>query len=169
MGEVLLFLHVDVRLPPDAGAWIRATLAEPGVAAGAFRTWTVWEGGGPPWWAPLLRVADVRSRFARLPYGDQALFVRAGTLRAVGGYPEPELLEDVEASRRLLARGAVRVVPACVAVSGRRFQARPLAASALAHAIPLLGALGVSRAQLAAWYQGRDPAGSIEVATSTPP
>ena len=40
-GDILLFLHADVILPPDAAAVVRQTLADPEVVAGAFRTWTL--------------------------------------------------------------------------------------------------------------------------------
>src|SRR5579875_2456718 len=47
-GAVLLFLHADVTLPADAAAHVAAALADPGVVGGAFRTWTVADGGGWP-------------------------------------------------------------------------------------------------------------------------
>lgn len=103
-GEVLLFLHADTRLPSGAAAQIRGVLAEPGTVAGAFRTWTVNDDprGRRRWLAPLLHLADVRSRVRRLPYGDQALFVRRDAFEAVGSPPLP-LMEDLapaEAPRR---------------------------------------------------------------------
>src|SRR5207249_4897520 len=51
-GDVLLFLHADVRLPPRAAERIRESLAQPGVVAGAFRTWTVHDGETRRWLAP---------------------------------------------------------------------------------------------------------------------
>lgn len=148
-GEVLLFLHVDVSLPADALRWIRRALLGPGVVAGAFRTWTVADvRGGMPLWAPFLHLADMRSRYSRLPYGDQALFVRAAAFRAAGGFPEIELMEDLELSRRLWRVGTVVTLPACVQVSGRRFLARPLFYLAVMNLFPLLYRCGVAPATL---------------------
>lgn len=113
-GDVLLFVHADVTLPSDAVSWIGAALEDPGVVAGAFRTWTVPDAEPAPFWAPLLHVADLRSRYTTLPYGDQALFVRTETFRALGGFAELELMEDVELSRRLRRAGRVVTVPARV-------------------------------------------------------
>ncbi len=39
-GDVFLFLHADVTLPPDAAAWIGRALAAPDVVAGSGRSST---------------------------------------------------------------------------------------------------------------------------------
>jgi GT2 family glycosyltransferase len=150
-GDVLLFLHVDVALPEDARARVAAALADPAVVAGAFRTWTVADGRAS-WLAPLLHLGDLRSRYSSLPYGDQAVFVRAGTFRQIGGFPDQPLMEDLELARRLRRVGRIRIVPARVRVSGRRFLARPLYYFLLVNFLPLLYALGVPAARLARLY-----------------
>lgn len=150
-GEVLLFLHADVVLPGDARARIVEALTDPAVVAGAFRTWTVPD-GGKSWLAPLLHLGDLRSRYSGLPYGDQAIFVRAGTFRQVGGFPDQPLMEDLELSRRLRRAGRIRIVPARVRVSGRRFLARPLYYFLLVNFMPLFYALGVPATRLARIY-----------------
>jgi hypothetical protein len=119
--------------------------------AGAFRTWTVAD-EAPPWFAPLLHLADVRSRVTRYPYGDQALFVRAHVFRAIGGFPEIPLMEDLELSHRLWKHGRIARCPASVRVSGRRFIARPIVYTALVNVFPLLYRAGVSPRTLARLY-----------------
>jgi rSAM/selenodomain-associated transferase 2 len=153
-GDVFLFLHADVRLPDDALTWIEEALEDPEVVAGAFRTWTVPD-AGRTWLAPLLHLADLRSRYSGLPYGDQALFVRAGVFRQAGGFPEQPLMEDLELSRRLSRLGRIRVVPARVTVSGRRFLARPIAYTVAVNVFPALYAAGVSPAILKRLYGDR--------------
>jgi rSAM/selenodomain-associated transferase 2 len=150
-GDVLLFLHADASLPPDAARWVAVALAEPGVVAGAFRTWTVAD-AGPTWLGPLLHLADVRSRLARLPYGDQAVFVRRDSFARAGGFPDQPLMEDVELARRLARLGRIRTVPASVRVSGRRFLAHPVRAAATMRLLPLLYRLGVPPHVLATLY-----------------
>jgi rSAM/selenodomain-associated transferase 2 len=143
-GDVLLFLHADVSLPADAVAHIRAVLASPGTVAGAFRTWTVPDGPGRrPWWRALLHLADLRSRYSGLPYGDQALFLRREVFREVGGFPDMPLMEDLELSRRLRRRGRIRIARASVQVSGRRFLERPIFYATLVNVFPLLYRCGV--------------------------
>ncbi len=150
-GDVLLFLHADVSLPGDATRWIREALSDSANVAGAFRTWTVPDGSSS-WLAPLLHLADLRSRYTTLPYGDQALFVRADAFRATGGFPELPLMEDLAFSRRLRQAGHVRTVRACVRVSGRRFLQRPIYYTLLVNLFPLLFRLGVPAARLARLY-----------------
>ena len=150
-GDVLLFLHADVELPADALRHVADALADPRVVAGAFRTWTVPD-DGPSRLAPLLHLADLRSRYTGLPYGDQAIFVRAGAFARLGGYPEQPLMEDLELSRRLRRTGKIRTVPASVRVSGRRFLSRPLYYFALVNVLPVLYAAGVPPARLARLY-----------------
>lgn len=150
-GDVLLFLHADVGLPPEARDSVARALADPEVVAGAFRTWTVPD-GRRSWIAPLLHLADIRSRYTRRPYGDQAIFVRAAVFERVGGYPEMPLMEDFELSRRLAREGEIRVVPARVRVSGRRFLTRPVYYFLLVNFLPILYALGVPVERLARAY-----------------
>jgi rSAM/selenodomain-associated transferase 2 len=150
-GSVLLFLHADVQLPSDAMAWVTTGLRTEGVVAGAFRTWTVSD-SGRTWMSPLLHLADLRSRYSRLPYGDQALFVHKSTYERVGGFPAVPLLEDLELSRRLRKLGKIRTVPASVRVSGRRFQARPFTTFALMNLLPIAARLGVPPDRLARFY-----------------
>lgn len=151
-GDVLLFLHADVLLPVAAAALIEQALRDPKVIAGAFRTCTVADSERPPRWAPLIRIADLRSRYTRLPYGDQALFVRASTFRALGGFADIPLMEDLELSRRLRRRGRLVTVRTCVVVSGRRFLAHPVRSMLVMNAFPLLFRLGVSPQTLSRLY-----------------
>ena len=149
-GEVLLFLHADVILPPDAPALIERALAVPDAVAGAFRTWHVADSRQ---WAPWLHLADIRSRYTRIPYGDQALFVRREPFELAGGFPEQPLMEDIELSRRLSRLGRIARVPASVRVSGRRFLAHPLRDTLLVNLFPLLYRFGVSANALSRLYE----------------
>jgi rSAM/selenodomain-associated transferase 2 len=151
-GQVLLFLHADARLPDDAPALIRAALAERGVVAGAFRTRTVLERGDRPWFRAVLPLADLRSTYTGLPYGDQALFCFAWAYAASGGFPSQPLLEDVELARRLRRVGGLRVLPQRVEVSARRWRAHPWRTAWVMNSFPVLYRLGVPAERLAAWY-----------------
>jgi rSAM/selenodomain-associated transferase 2 len=149
-GDVLLFLHADVRLPDDALRRVEEALADPEIVAGAFRTWTVADGRS--WLSPLLHLADLRSRYSGLPYGDQALFVRAEAFRQAGGFPEQPLMEDLELSRRLRRLGRIHIVRARVIVSGRRFLARPVFYTLAVNLFPMLYAAGVPASALKRLY-----------------
>lgn len=149
-GRVLLFLHADVLLPHDAAAWVKNILQDPGTVAGAFRTWTIDDGAGTL--GPLLHLADLRSRYTSLPYGDQAFFVRSHAFEAVGGFPDQPLMEDLELALRLRRVGRIRTARARVRVSGRRFLSRPVFYTTLVNLFPLLYRVGVPASVLARHY-----------------
>ena len=151
-GDVLLFLHADVTLPQDVSRQVDSALADPATVAGAFRTWTMTD-RRRSFWTPILHLADLRSRYTRYPYGDQAMFVRVVVFQALGGFPEVPLMEDLEFSRRLRSVGRIRTVPAVVRVSGRRFLARPVFYTLAVNLFPLLYRFGVPPHFLAAMYR----------------
>ena len=151
-GPVLLFLHADTRLPVDAMEHVRDALAG-GAEAGAFVTHTVADPHLPNYAGPLLRLADIRSRFTRYPYGDQALFVTRRAYDEVGGFKALPIMEDYDLSRRLAERRPLTRVDAAVQVSGRRIQQQPLRAALLMRLIPPLYRLGVPPDVLARMYR----------------
>ena len=150
-GDVLLFLHADVELPESAMDRI-ADIMSTSAVAGFFKTHTV-DDSPQQRSAPWLRLADARSRYTGLPYGDQAIFVRSKVFREIGGYPSQPLMEDLEFSRRLRRNGKIRRARASVRVSGRRFIERPIFYTFLVNVFPLLYALGVSPRTLAKLYR----------------
>jgi rSAM/selenodomain-associated transferase 2 len=150
-GDVLLFLHADIVLPAETVGAMRAALDDSEVVGGAFCTHTVCEAPRPVWW-PLLRIADVRSRMTRLPYGDQAQFVWREEFEAIGGFDDVSLFEDLILSRRLLERGRLARCRPAVRVSGRRFVNRPVHSTIVMNVFPILFRLGVPTSRLARWY-----------------
>lgn len=153
-GGILLFLHADVELPSDAQAQIHSAMSESESLAGAFRLRTCYDEGGRsrPWIRPFLKLADMRSRYSGLPYGDQAIFVRSQTFRLLGGFPALPLFEDLALSTALRRLRPLVIADGPVLVSGRRFQERPFYYLALMNSFPLLYRLGVSPERLAHFY-----------------
>lgn len=150
-GDVLWFLHADVALPADAPAMIDDALRDPTVVGGAFRIKTVPDGAAG-WPARLLWLADLRSRYSRAPYGDQAIFVRRDAFERLGGFAPIPLFEDLDFSRRLRRAGTLRILTPAVQVSGRRFMARPFYYACLMNTLPLLYRMGVPTTVLARIY-----------------
>jgi rSAM/selenodomain-associated transferase 2 len=119
-GQVLLFLHADTRLPPQADALIEAAVAR-GALWGRFDVRIE----GRSALLPLVAAAmNRRSRWSGIATGDQAMFVTRAALAAAGGVPCQPLMEDIELSRRLRRLAP----PAClrdrVVTSGRRWEQR---------------------------------------------
>jgi hypothetical protein len=65
---------------------------------------------------------NLRSRLTHISTGDQAIFVRRESFLAIGGYPEVELMEDLELSRKLKRVGKIACLRAQVVTSARRWQ-----------------------------------------------
>ena len=152
-GEVLLFLHADTLLPADFAAQVHGTLARPHTAAGAFRLRIDAPGRG---YRCLEWGANLRARLLELPYGDQAIFVRRQLLRQAGGVPAQPILEDVALVRRLQHLGRIRIAPATVITSARRWQRLGLVCTTVRNQLMLLGAAcGVPLPTLYRFYTGR--------------
>lgn len=154
-GDAIMFLHADTRLPPDGTRLARGALQRPDCEAGAFVTHTVPDPRLPNRAGPLLRLADIRSRITRHPYGDQALFTTRAAYEAVGGFRPLPIMEDYDLTLRLAARAPLARMRPPVRVSGRRIQARPLRAMFMLRLIPPLYRLGFDPALLARLYKGR--------------
>ena len=120
-GGILFFLHADSLPPARAFALIEGALADPRAVGGAFEH--LFDEPGFSLRA-ITWINRARYRITRNWYGDQGIFVRADVFRAMGGYRELRLLEDVDFSRRLKRRGRSVLVRVPLRTSGRRFLAR---------------------------------------------
>lgn len=118
-GGVLLFLHVDTRLPEGADRLVAKAMAS-GHHWGRFDV----QIEGKSAWLPLVAaLMNRRSRLTGIATGDQAMFVSREAFAAVGGFPDIPLMEDIGLSRRLLRTGRPACLAARVTTSGRRWEA----------------------------------------------
>jgi rSAM/selenodomain-associated transferase 2 len=116
-GDVLVFLHADTRLPPGAIARLDAA-AESDWQAGAFS-----HRFAPADWR-LHAVSlgnNLRCRWSRIYFGDQAIFVRRALFERVGGFPDVPILEDVIFCERLRPLTRAVLLPDAVVTDSRRF------------------------------------------------
>jgi len=118
-GDVLLFLHADTRLPPDADRLILDALAGTGRAWGRF---DVRIDGRHPLLPIVARLMNLRSRLTGVATGDQAIFVTRAAFDRVGGYADLPLMEDIVLSRALKRIGRPVCLRPRVATSGRRWE-----------------------------------------------
>ena len=152
-GEILLFLHADSELPSDYGQAARELLQEPEVALGAF---SLHIRGSSGLLYLIEKAANLRSGLLRLPYGDQALFLRKRDFRALGGFARMRIMEDYDLVRRARKRGRIRTLQSRVTTSARRWRARGLFSATLLNQLMVLGyCLGVSTQRLASLYGRR--------------
>lgn len=120
-GRILVFLHADTWLPPDALARIMAAIDCQRALGGGFarryrsRSVTL---------ALTCRLAGLRNRIIGWHLGDQAIFVRRDVFEQLGRYREIPIFEDLDFSRRLGALGRTVTLTPPVSSSARRFVAK---------------------------------------------
>lgn len=151
-GEILIFLHADTRLPRNALHLISQTMTRQDLIGGAF---DLRIGSERPILKTIALIASVRSRLTRIPYGDQAIFIRRDYFNRVGGYPEIPLMEDVALMRRIKkAGGRIGFIPAPVITSARRWEEEGILYGTLRNWL-LVSAylLGVSPEKLVKYYR----------------
>ncbi len=145
-GDVLVFLHVDTRLPFDADTLVLSSLEN--------RIWGRFDVKIDAR-HPLLKVVacamNLRSRLTGIATGDQAMFVRRAEFP---GFPEIALMEDVALSKTLKRSGRPACLRATVLTSGRRWESRGvLRTILLMWRLRLLYFLGVRPEVLARRYK----------------
>jgi len=154
-GEVLLFLHADTTLPDGALGAVEAAASDPGVVGGRF---DVRFDSPRPVFRMIAWFMNQRSRWSGISTGDQAIFVCREPFRALGGYPDIALMEDVELCRRLNRRGRMAALRLCVTTSARKWEREGAVRTiVLMWVLRLLYTVGVPPARLHRWYYRRDP------------
>jgi rSAM/selenodomain-associated transferase 2 len=154
LGDILLFVHADSVLPRGYDDAIRSALADSDVAAGAFSL-SFHEGD---FVMDLIAFgANLRSRYLKLPYGDQGFFVRKGTFHNAGGFPEVPIMEDVAFIRAMHETGRVVTLKSKVTTSSRRFQAISPFRALVLNQLAMVGFfLGMPIDDLAVLYRSRE-------------
>jgi rSAM/selenodomain-associated transferase 2 len=148
-GDVIVFLHADTALSSGWQEDVLAALEDPAIAGGAFAFRFAEAGWRERWvegWVAL-RVA-----LFRLPYGDQALYMRRSVLEQMGGVPIVPMMEDLDLVRGIKRAGRLEMLRASATTSSRRYVARGSLHTIAQHGVALLGwVLGWDRARLARW------------------
>lgn len=119
-NDVLLFLHADTELPPAAFQRISSLLADGQYVGGAFDLGIQ---DGRLLFRVIERISSRRSRLTRIPYGDQAIFLRRDYFMKLGGYGDMPIMEDVDIMRRIKkAGGKIVFIDDRVQTSARRWK-----------------------------------------------
>lgn len=149
-GEVLVFLHADSRLPPDAARSLAAVLRDPAVLGGNFAL----RFDGADRFGRVLGVWYAVQRRAGIYYGDSVLWLRRGAWEGLGGFRPLAIMEDYDLVRRLERRGRTACLPGPAVTSGRRWRALGVRRTVLSWiVIRWLWLLGVPDTALAHLYR----------------
>jgi len=149
-GDVLFFLHGDSRPPATARRLIEEAV-EAGAPAGCFLL--AYTDETPAlrrlaWWANL------RTRWLRLPFGDQGMFCTRAAYEKVGGFADLAICDDVDFARKIGRLRGFRVMAAACRTSPRRYR-RGTLRRVLINVRVLAGFfLGVGNETLERWYRG---------------
>lgn len=151
-SDVLLFLHADTFLPPDGFARIAEALLDSEYVAGCFDL-------GIRSDQAMFRITEryvaLRTRVTRIPFGDQAVFIRRDYFERIGGFADIPIMEDVDLMRRIRGRGdVICIIPEKVSTSARRWQREGVLLTTLRNwALQALYCIGVPPARLARFYR----------------
>jgi len=151
-GDVVLFIHADTFLPPNAFACIRKCMEGTGQVGGAFDL-------GIDTDQQIFRITERyvawRTRLTRIPFGDQAIFIRRDYFDRIGGYRHIPIMEDVDLMRRIRQRGdAICVIPEKVMTSARRWEKDGIIFGTFRNwMLQALYCCGVSPERLSRFYQ----------------
>jgi rSAM/selenodomain-associated transferase 2 len=150
-GAVLLFLHADTELPDEAVEKISSTMKAGRYVAGAFDLGIK---SDRTIFRAMERIASMRSRLTRIPFGDQAIFVRKDYFHHIGGYKDIPIMEDIELIRRIKSGGkSICILPERVLTSPRRLEKEGILRCTVRNwVLQTLYVLGVSPETLARFY-----------------
>jgi rSAM/selenodomain-associated transferase 2 len=150
-GDVLLFLHADTVLPPKALASIVEALSDKCFIGGAFdlaiqnRRFI---------FRAISKAASFKHRLTRVPFGDQAIFLRRNCFDALGGYPEIPLMEDVALMKRIKQQGGrIVILSQAVKTSPRKWESEGVLYTIFRNwAVQALYLFGVPAERLVQYY-----------------
>ncbi len=153
-GDVLLFLHADTELPDGWPGAVGAALADGRLVGGAF---DMEIDSDRPVYAIIARMSSRKHRITRVPYGDQAIFLRREYFFRIGGYAEIPLMEDVELMKRVKRLGGrLAFLDERVRTSPRRWEKEGVVYATLRnYLLQILYCAGVSPERLVRLYYRR--------------
>jgi rSAM/selenodomain-associated transferase 2 len=151
-GNILLFLHADSELPREAFSLIVTALNSGKFVAGAFDLGIKSKGFV---FRLIESMASVRSRITRIPFGDQAIFIRRAYFLGIGGYKDMPIMEDVEIMQRIKKRGdKICIIRLRALTSARRWEKEGVLRCTLRNwLLQTLYFFGMSPDRLSKWYK----------------
>ena len=150
-ADTLFFVHADCRPPRRAFELLGAAL-DAGASGGAFSLAYAESDRTLAWIAAM---ANLRSRWLRLPFGDQGLFCTRSAYEAAGGFRDLPICDDLDLVRRLKRAGRFVVLPEPMTASPRAYRlGNPWRQTLRVWRVLAGYYLGVDASRLVRWYRG---------------
>ena len=149
-GDILLFLHADTRLPIQFDTMVYRAMAS-NIVAGAFALRI----DSALWRLRLVEMGvNMRSRIFALPYGDQAIFLKAQLFHELGGFANLPIMEDFELICRLRRKGRIAIISTPIITSKRRWQKLGIIQTIFINQVAIIAyLLRISPQRIADWYR----------------
>lgn len=150
-GNNLLFLHADTMVPENYPELIFKTLLDRRPVVGAFRFKTDMNKAVMKF---IEYSVNVRSKYMKLPYGDQGIFTSKADFMRAGSYPDVPVAEDIFFIRKIKKFAEIRTVPETAITSARRWKKHGFIKTTFVNVLIFFGCyLGVKPEKLYALYK----------------
>jgi len=150
-APILLFLHADSSLESSAlDTLVEQMQKKPAIIGGCFSLEIKSDN-------QLLKFiswsSNLRAKYLNLIFGDQGIFIRKEIFNELGGFPDIELMEDWEFSKKMSEFGKMLFLDKKIYTSARRWEKfGVLKTILLMHKIKILYLLGYSPEKLKKMY-----------------
>jgi rSAM/selenodomain-associated transferase 2 len=151
-GDIFLFLHADSRIEPASYEKMLHLLGSSEKKIGGAFSLCI---DSDKWSLRLItRLANLRSKYLGMAYGDQAFFVKNSTFQQMNGFAELPICEDIDFFKRLRKLGPVILLKEKAFTSSRRWLKEGVWFTTLRNIlIATLFKLGFPPRILTKWYQ----------------
>ena len=149
-GDLLVFLHVDTKLPADSIEHLQRILTSPQAQWGYF---SLRLSSDKAIYQCISACMNLRTRMSHVITGDHVLFVKRSLYEEIGGFPDFPIMEDVAISKKLRQKAKPVLIKSPVITSSRRWEINGVVPTILKMwCFRLLYFIGVPPRQLAKYY-----------------
>lgn len=150
-GEIIWFVHSDSVLEVDSILEIEKEI-ELGFIGGGFSLY--FYDSKSYFMRYIALTSNIRASLLKMFFGDQGIFIRRDKFIEVGGFPEIDIMEDLEYSKRIAKLGRIRRLKKSIGTSSRRFTKGGLLKTfLLMQKLKVLYILGVDPKKLSDMYR----------------
>ena len=150
-GDILWFLHSDSRIESNSLLQIEKFMEEDYIG-GSFKLY--FYDLDTAFMRYVANSSNRRSKYLKLIFGDQGLFMKKDIFEKLNGYKDMELMEDWDMSRRIHKLGKMKAMNTRIGTSARRFHKGGQVKTLLhMHKIKILYILGTPTDKLSKIYR----------------